>query len=101
MDDPTSSLDTKTTHYIMENIRNNEYWNQKTFVITTNNLKMIDYADKIIHTHKGKVQFYGLPEEYKKTEPYRMLSFEAVKKQETPMEQILELPEGSVSLNES
>ena len=93
LDDPTSSLDNKTTHYIMENIRNDPHWSKKTFVIATNNLKMLNYADKVIHVKKGRIDFYGNPEEFKESEQYQALACEAAKKdEELPLDEIREAP---------
>ena len=61
LDDPISSLDNDTAHLIMENINNDPHWSTKTFIIATNRLKMINYADKVIHINNGRVDFFGTP----------------------------------------
>ena len=43
----------------MTNIRNNRHWRSKTFVISTNNIKMFDYADKVVFIKKGNIEFFG------------------------------------------
>ena len=82
----------------MENIRNDEHWSKKTFMIATNNLKLINYADRVIHVTKGRVDFYGNPEEFKQSKQYQELSCEATKQDpEQPLDEIREVP--SVSQN--
>jgi ABC-type multidrug transport system fused ATPase/permease subunit len=63
LDDPTSSLDTKVTDQIFSYVTNAEPWSSKTFVVSTNNIKTFDYADKIIIIQKGKVEFFGTYDE--------------------------------------
>ena len=71
LDDPTSSLDSKVTAKIMEQIRKNKAWDGKTFIISTNNIKMFDYADKIVFVGKGKVEFFGEYEEMMRVDSIR------------------------------
>ena len=59
LDDPTSSLDNKVTAKIMEGIKSKPIWREKTFVISTNNIKMFDYADKVAFMRNGNVEFFG------------------------------------------
>ena len=63
LDDPTSSLDNKVTASIMEGIREGEEMKGKTFIISTNNIKMFDYADKIVFMVDGRVDFFGTYEQ--------------------------------------
>ena len=72
LDDPTSSLDVKVTRSIMEGIKNSE-WRQKTYVITTNKLKMLEYADKVVYMEKGSMSFNGSVEEFKQSSMYENL----------------------------
>ena len=58
----------------MENIKNHEYWSKKTYLIVSNNLKTLNYCDKVIYMHKGRIQFFGTPEKFKKTEQYEGLA---------------------------
>ena len=77
----------------MENIRNDPHWSKKTFMIATNNLKMLNYADKVIHVRKGRIDFYGNPENFKESEQYQALACEAAKKdEELPLDEIREAP---------
>ena len=62
----------------MENISNHEYWKKKTFLITTNKLKLLKYADKVLHTKDGKIDFVGTPNQFKKTPQFRNLSPEGL-----------------------
>jgi ABC-type glutathione transport system ATPase component len=59
LDDPTSSLDTKVTDQIFSYVTREAPWSEKTFVVSTNNIKTFDYADKIIIIKKGKIMFFG------------------------------------------
>jgi ATP-binding cassette, subfamily C, bacterial CydD len=45
LDDPTSSLDNKTIDKIMWNLKNKEELKDKTFVITTNDMNLLHFAD--------------------------------------------------------
>ena len=82
----------------MENILNDDYWSKKTYIIATNNLKMVNYADKIIHVRKGRIDFYGNPENFKESEQYQALACEAAKRQtELPLDEIREAPSVSES----
>ena len=74
LDDPTSSLDNKTIHYIMENIQNDDHWSTKTYLMVSNNLKTLNYCDKVVYMHKGRIQFFGTPETFKQTEQYAELA---------------------------
>ena len=47
----------------MEGIRSREAWKGKTFIISTNNIKMFDYADKIAILEEGCMEFFGTREE--------------------------------------
>jgi ABC-type multidrug transport system ATPase subunit len=79
LDDPTSSLDTKVTRKIMTNIREHEKWKKKTFLITTNNPSLFEFADKVVYVNKGLVEFFGTYEEMMQFEPVRM-KIEEIKK---------------------
>ena len=59
LDDVTSSLDNKTTFNIINNIKNNEFWNKKTYVFVTNNLSLLEYADRVMCVNKGRVIYLG------------------------------------------
>ena len=74
LDDPISSLDNETADLIMKNIKTDAHWSAKTFVIATNRLKMINYADKVVHMNEGRVEFFGTPDAYLETEQYKSLN---------------------------
>ena len=58
---------------------------------------MINYADKVIHMEKGRVEFFGTPQSYKGTIEYKsIVSTSSLNEQETPMLRIAELPESAV-----
>ena len=84
----------------MQNINNHPNWSTKTYIIATNRLKMINYADKVIHMEKGRVEFFGSPERYKATMEYKsIVSTSSLVDQETPMLRIAEVPEREVKVN--
>lgn len=64
-DDPTSSLDNVVASNIMEDINNDPLWKEKTFIISTNNMNMLKYADKIIYIENGVLEFFGGQSELK------------------------------------
>jgi ABC-type multidrug transport system ATPase subunit len=41
LDDPTSSLDNNVTHSIMKSITEDEYWKDRTYVMTSNNPQLL------------------------------------------------------------
>ena len=70
LDDPTSSLDNIVTDKIMKIIRHSPHWESKTFVIGTNNDKLVEYADRVIHIERGTVLFNGSYDDFKRNSPY-------------------------------
>ena len=81
----------------MESINNDLHLRTKTFIIATNQLKIINQADKVIHINNGRVEFFGTPTAYKGTEYYKsVVSASSLNDQETPMVRIAELPETEV-----
>lgn len=72
MDEPTSSLDTKSEHYVQKAIENLE--EEKTVVIIAHRLSTIINADKIVVLNNGEVAETGNHEELiKKSGRYREL----------------------------
>ena len=49
----------------MKEITNSRIWREKTFLITTNNLNLLDYCDRVIVMSLGRVDFYGSTEEFR------------------------------------
>lgn len=66
LDDPTSSLDNIVADKIMTSIKSDAEWANKTFVISTNNDKLVEYADRVIIMEEGKVRFLGTYEQLRK-----------------------------------
>ena len=59
LDDPTSSLDTKTTQKILETLTKKKPWKKKTILLTTNNTKLLKYLDRVIIMDQGMIKYYG------------------------------------------
>ena len=64
LDDPTSSLDNKVTADIMRAITEKP-WDERTFVLSTNNTKLLDFVDRVIFMDRGQISFNGTPEEFR------------------------------------
>ena len=43
-------------------------WKDKTYVITTNKLKMLEYVDRVVYVEKGRIIFQGDVVKFKETE---------------------------------
>ena len=65
LDDPTSSLDNKVTVEIMKAI-NKDPWKEKTFILSTNNTKLLEFVDRVIYIENGSIRYFGSFEEMKK-----------------------------------
>lgn len=76
MDDPTSSLDNLVTECIMKTIVNDKFWNERTFVISTNNLGTLKYFDRVIFLEEGKVLYFDTPEKIRLTPEFASISLE-------------------------
>lgn len=85
LDDPTSSLDNTVSHQVMKSIK--EDWDEKTFIITTNNFGLLSYFDRVIMIDNGKIIHFGTPEEIKKTKEFTQISI----KNETKDEEVRDL----------
>lgn len=48
-------------------ITNNPVLKDKTFIITANNYKVLDYADRVVFMEHGRILFNGSVEEFKKS----------------------------------
>lgn len=66
----------------MENIVNDPFWNTQTFVISSNNLKMMKYFDKIIFIENGKIIHFKSPNEIKKEQEFKEISLKVEKEEE-------------------
>lgn len=76
MDDPTSSLDNTVSESIMESIKNDDFWNKRTFVMSTNNLGLLKYADRVIFMENGKIVAIDTPEKIIKLKEYSDIALE-------------------------
>lgn len=54
-DEPTGNLDTKTTMEIMQIIKDMAHEYNQTIVMVTHDVRMADFADKVVHIHDGKI----------------------------------------------
>ena len=63
MDDPTSSLDNQVIQKIMKELFDKEPWDKKTYIIATNNIKLINAADRLVYLSEGRVEFVGSRDE--------------------------------------
>ena len=84
----TSSLDNNTTFNIINNIKNNEFWNKRTYVFVTNNLSLLKYADRVICVERGRMVYLGDFETLKKTPEYQEIY--ALAKKEEEIEELIE-----------
>lgn len=55
-DEPTGNLDSKTSKEVMDLIREIARTNRQTIVLVTHDIRLAQYADKIIHIFDGKVE---------------------------------------------
>lgn len=67
LDNPTSSLDTKVTAGVFNAITQHPKLMNKTFIITSNDYKLLEYCDRVIYLSDGRIQFNGTPEDYSAT----------------------------------
>ena len=54
-DEPTGNLDSKTTMEIMELIKNMAHEYNQTIVMVTHDVRLAEFADKVVHIHDGKI----------------------------------------------
>ena len=73
LDDPTSSLDVNITKEIMKSLDNSR-WKDRTFVISTNKLTMLEHANKVIYLDQGKVILSSTVQEFKNSQIYISLT---------------------------
>jgi ABC-type multidrug transport system ATPase subunit len=81
LDDPTSSLDNKVTVDIMKVITKKP-WNEKTFVLSTNNTKLLEFVDRILLIEKGRIKFDGNFNDFKQNPEFRLFLKEDQQKEE-------------------
>lgn len=74
MDDPISSLDNKVSELILRGIREDEVLKEKTFIFSTNNLGILNHADRIIFIENGKIIYFDTLEKLKKTPEFQEIS---------------------------
>lgn len=55
-DEPTGNLDSRTTKEVMELIKGIAKENNQTIVMVTHDVKLTEYADRVIHIFDGKVE---------------------------------------------
>lgn len=77
LDDATSSLDNKVSHAILHTIKEEDFWNKKTFLMSTNNFSLLHYFDRVIFVDNGKIIHFGSPEDVRATEEFNQISIEA------------------------
>ena len=61
-DDPISSVDAIVYNKILDNLINN-FLKEKTVIFASNDIKYINYFDKVIFIEKGKLKFFGTIDE--------------------------------------
>jgi putative ABC transport system ATP-binding protein len=54
-DEPTGNLDSKTTMEIMALIKEIAKKNNQTIVMVTHDVRLAEFADKIVNIHDGKI----------------------------------------------
>lgn len=86
LDDPTSSLDNKVTELILKNILTNDYWSNRTFIISTNNLGILKNFTRIIYIRDGRIIHFDTPERVKDTPEFSEISIQ--EHEETDLEEI-------------
>lgn len=60
----------------MESIKNDDFWNKRTFVMSTNNLGLLKYADRVIFMENGKIVAIDTPEKIIKLKEYSDIALE-------------------------
>ncbi|MBB2181498.1 ABC transporter ATP-binding protein [Lachnospiraceae bacterium MD1] len=55
-DEPTGNLDSKTSREVMDLIKEMAKTNHQTIVMVTHDIRLTEYADKIIHIFDGKIE---------------------------------------------
>ena len=91
LDDPTSSLDNKVTADILEIITKHRKWKEKTFIISTKKLSVLDYMDDAIFLRNGSVLYSGGKEGLKSLPDFqelKILQKENQVKQEKTLDEI-------------
>jgi ABC-type multidrug transport system ATPase subunit len=58
-------LDTKVTAQVFECITNHPDLKEKTFIVSSNDYKLLEYSHRVIYMKEGRILFNGSPEEYK------------------------------------
>lgn len=74
-----SSLDNRVCEEIMTSVRKDEFWKDRTFVFSTNNLGMLKYADRVIFMSSGEIIHFCSPKEIKSTLEYSQISLKEEK----------------------
>lgn len=82
LDDPTSSLDNTVSEMIFRNITTDQYWNQRTFVFSTNNLGMLKFVDRVIFIENGRILYFDTPEKVKLSPEYRAITIDEIIEEE-------------------
>ena len=67
----------------MNTIREDDHYKERTFIFSTNNLKLVEFCDKVIFMEKGKIAFFGTPEQLKDTFEYKEMMISAQKERES------------------
>ena len=72
LDDPTSSLDNKVTAYILDLIMNHPKWSQKTYVIATRKMQILDQFDRVIYMENGSIKLFAPYSELREFPEFRI-----------------------------
>ena len=97
LDDPTSSLDWKLAQRLAKQITSTEPWIERTFLVTSRDLRLLDHFQRVLFMEKGRIVFDGSTEDYKMSEWYRGYSQEQVQPKNPPKEaQVAQTPQKEV-----
>lgn len=55
----------------MEEISNNEIWQKRTFIMSTNNLGLLKYASRVILIEEGRIVEIAPPEKIKELKEFK------------------------------
>ena len=78
LDDPFSYLDFTSTKKILKKMKTKPALKEKTFVITSTNLDLIELVDKVAYMDGGRMTFFGPAERFKVRSEYAEM--EAIQK---------------------
>ena len=91
LDDPTSSLDTKSAYKVFEALLTHQKLEAKTIIVATKKAEVLEKFDKVIFMIEGKVEYFGKLDQLLKKERFNLFLEQANSTKREPEKPIEEL----------